>query len=411
MWSSDCYLPRLMIVTPIIPQSQAYHDFADQRSFFGNFSDPHFSLPSISRVLYLTIDDPYLIGILNAESYDGFFTTVESLIDGTGDFSVEKEFMSHVSTLVCLLAGLVMCHAPSCLHACSLEVTCWSQAVCFSCLQLSSCHEDTMMGSHPEGRVTACSVRCSVFEYLMEMMGDRKYFENLGSTIEKHRPCHFRSSMIGGVTSTLCKYGLDSLVHDHSLISLQQALQKSGALSFWHHFDDCSDKNHTSCAMHLLAYLLALYKSHVGHKLFAPAACSFLHTGDLTLGWEGTSLASGDRKYSENLGSTIEKHRPCHFRSSTIGGVTSTLCKYGLDSLVHDHSLISLQQALQKSGALSFWHHFDDCSDKNHTDYREEIHQVLCKALEEISIEKQYHDKFTNHALLVRSCEVANLEC
>ncbi|KAL0650559.1 hypothetical protein Bca4012_093250 [Brassica carinata] len=108
MWSNDCYLPRLMIITPSIPQSQAYHDFADQRSFFGNFSDPHFSLLLISRVLYLTIDDPYLLGILNAglmntreitESYDGFFTTVESLIDGTGDFSVEKEFMSHVSTL------------------------------------------------------------------------------------------------------------------------------------------------------------------------------------------------------------------------------------------------------------------------------------------------------------------------
>ncbi|KAF2590679.1 hypothetical protein F2Q70_00041524 [Brassica cretica] len=103
MWSSDCYLPRLMIVTPSIPQSQAYHDFADQRSFFGNFSDPHFSLPQISRVLYLTIDDPYLLGIPNAgESYDGFFTTVESLIDGTGDFSVEKEFMSHVSTVITL---------------------------------------------------------------------------------------------------------------------------------------------------------------------------------------------------------------------------------------------------------------------------------------------------------------------
>ncbi|KAF3492866.1 hypothetical protein DY000_02054046 [Brassica cretica] len=150
MWSSDCYLPRLMIDTPNIPQSQAYHDFTDQRSFFGNFSDPHFSLPSISRVLYLTIDDPYLLGILNAglmntreitESYDGFFTTVESLIDGTGDFSVEKEFMSHVSTL--------------------------------------------------------------------------------------------------------CKYGLDSLVNDHFLISLQQAFEKSGALSFSHHFDDCSNKNHT----------------------------------------------------------------------------------------------------------------------------------------------------------------------
>ncbi|KAG5378199.1 hypothetical protein IGI04_026041 [Brassica rapa subsp. trilocularis] len=31
-------------------------------------------------------------------------------------------------------------------------------------------HEDTMMGSHPGGRVTACSVRCSIFEYLMAMM-------------------------------------------------------------------------------------------------------------------------------------------------------------------------------------------------------------------------------------------------
>ncbi|KAF3585216.1 hypothetical protein F2Q69_00029922 [Brassica cretica] len=44
--------------------------------------------------------------------------------------------------------------------------------------------------------------------------------------------------------------------------------------------------------------------------------------GDLTLGREGTALASGDRKYSQNLRSTIEEHRPCHFRSSTIAGVT-----------------------------------------------------------------------------------------
>ncbi|CAN6900294.1 unnamed protein product [Brassica oleracea var. botrytis] len=76
MWSNDCYLPRLMIITPSIPQSQAYHDFADQRSFFGLMNTREIT-----------------------ESYDGFFTTVESLIDGTGDFSVEKEFMSHVSTL------------------------------------------------------------------------------------------------------------------------------------------------------------------------------------------------------------------------------------------------------------------------------------------------------------------------
>lgn len=33
------------------------------------------------------------------ESYDGFFTTVESLISGTGDSSVEQEFVSHVYSL------------------------------------------------------------------------------------------------------------------------------------------------------------------------------------------------------------------------------------------------------------------------------------------------------------------------
>ncbi|KAG5378243.1 hypothetical protein IGI04_026085 [Brassica rapa subsp. trilocularis] len=107
-------------------------------------------------------------------------------------------------------------------------------------------HEDTMMGSHPGSRVTACSVSCSIFEYLMAMMagdltlgregtslasdlltenlenvfkvrvpydispcpneltigycffsGDQKYSENLRSTIEEHQPCHFRSTMIG----------------------------------------------------------------------------------------------------------------------------------------------------------------------------------------------------------------------
>ena len=30
--------------------------------------------------------------------------------------------------------------------------------------------EDTMIVSYPGGRVTACSVRCSILEYLMEMM-------------------------------------------------------------------------------------------------------------------------------------------------------------------------------------------------------------------------------------------------
>ncbi|VVB09331.1 unnamed protein product [Arabis nemorensis] len=69
------------------------------------------------------------------------------------------------------------------------------------------------------------------------------------------------------------------------------------------------------------------------------------------------------------------------------------LCKYGLDSLVRDHFLRSLEQAFEKSGASSFWHHFDAYSEKKHTNYGEEIHEVLCKALEEISIEKKCHEK------------------
>ncbi|XP_010488710.1 PREDICTED: anaphase-promoting complex subunit 2-like [Camelina sativa] len=69
------------------------------------------------------------------------------------------------------------------------------------------------------------------------------------------------------------------------------------------------------------------------------------------------------------------------------------LCKYGLDSLVCDHFLRSLEQAFEKGGASSFWHHFDAYSEKKLTNYGEEIQVVLCKALDEISIEKQYHEK------------------
>ncbi|CAL9222463.1 unnamed protein product [Arabidopsis halleri] len=69
------------------------------------------------------------------------------------------------------------------------------------------------------------------------------------------------------------------------------------------------------------------------------------------------------------------------------------LCKYGLDSLVRDHFLRSLEQAFEKGGASSFWQHFDAYSEKKLTNYGEEIQVVLCKALEEISVEKQYHEK------------------
>ncbi|EOA29494.1 hypothetical protein CARUB_v10012960mg [Capsella rubella] len=69
------------------------------------------------------------------------------------------------------------------------------------------------------------------------------------------------------------------------------------------------------------------------------------------------------------------------------------LCKYGLESLVRDHFLSSLEQAFEKGGASSFWHHFDAYSEKKLTNCGEEIQVVLCKALEEISIEKKYHEK------------------
>ncbi|WZZ53495.1 hypothetical protein YC2023_053602 [Brassica napus] len=87
---------------------------------------------------------------------------------------------------------------------------------------------------------------------------------------------------------------------------------------------------------------------------------------------------------------------------SVLYKVVSTSSGRRLNSLSHRYGLDSLQ-AFQKTGAaLSFWDHLDDYCGKNHTDYGEEIHQVLCKALEEISREKQYHDKCTSmvvHAL------------
>ena len=43
-------------------------------------------------------------------------------------------------------------------------------------------------------------------------------------------------------------------------------------------------------------------------------------------------------------------------------------------------------------------------------DYREEIHQVLCKALEEISIEKQYHDKCMSMETLAFTLVACHLE-
>ncbi|GMN41892.1 hypothetical protein TIFTF001_011113 [Ficus carica] len=75
------------------------------------------------------------------------------------------------------------------------------------------------------------------------------------------------------------------------------------------------------------------------------------------------------------------------------------LCKYGLDSLVRDHFLRALEETFQKNGAFKFWRHFDSYGNsselqmKNHNIGEGEVQEVLCKALEEISTEKQYQEK------------------
>ncbi|XP_044494484.1 anaphase-promoting complex subunit 2 isoform X2 [Mangifera indica] len=76
-----------------------------------------------------------------------------------------------------------------------------------------------------------------------------------------------------------------------------------------------------------------------------------------------------------------------------------SLCKHGLQSLVCDHFLLSLEQAFEKIGVSKFWRHFDSYSkvgvlQKNKSSiYDEEVQLVLCKALEEMSMEKRYQEK------------------
>ncbi|KAF3519080.1 hypothetical protein DY000_02060726 [Brassica cretica] len=78
------------------------------------------------------------------------------------------------------------------LHSVLGEIRKWS-------CDMKQGHEDTMMGSHPGGRVTASSVRCSIFEYLMiASPRNSEVFGNHGSAFREHQPCHFWSSTIGG---------------------------------------------------------------------------------------------------------------------------------------------------------------------------------------------------------------------
>ncbi|KAG5528895.1 hypothetical protein RHGRI_029524 [Rhododendron griersonianum] len=85
-----------------------------------------------------------------------------------------------------------------------------------------------------------------------------------------------------------------------------------------------------------------------------------------------------------------------------------TLCNYGLESLVEEHFAGFLEETFEKNGASKFWEHFDaynnvagremsvdsGCTIDNFTMIQKDsIQQVLCKALEEISMEKQYQEK------------------
>ncbi|XVE91526.1 hypothetical protein REPUB_Repub01dG0017200 [Reevesia pubescens] len=73
-----------------------------------------------------------------------------------------------------------------------------------------------------------------------------------------------------------------------------------------------------------------------------------------------------------------------------------SLCKHGLHSLARDYFLRSLEEAFEKNGASRFWRHFEDYS-KIEEDLEkfdeDEIQRVLCKALEEICLEKENQEK------------------
>ncbi|XVF43151.1 hypothetical protein PTKIN_Ptkin02bG0017400 [Pterospermum kingtungense] len=72
------------------------------------------------------------------------------------------------------------------------------------------------------------------------------------------------------------------------------------------------------------------------------------------------------------------------------------LCKHGLHSLIRDYFLRSLEEAFERNGSSRFWRHFEDYSqiggDLEKID-EDEIQRVLCKALEEIRLEKEKQEK------------------
>ncbi|KAI3733660.1 hypothetical protein L6452_13109 [Arctium lappa] len=95
---------------------------------------------------------------------------------------------------------------------------------------------------------------------------------------------------------------------------------------------------------------------------------------------------------------------------SKFQSYVSSLCKYGLRSLVEEHFLISLQDMLEKHVAPKFWKNFDaysnvtDLEENDKDMHEDEVELLLCKALEEISLEKQYQEKYL--LMLVKSLQL-----
>lgn len=105
--------------------------------------------------------------------------------------------------------------------------------------------------------------------------------------------------------------------------------------------------------------------------------------------WNGFCVITGallKGNDESSVGSEFESH-------------VHALCKHGLQSLVEEHFLRSIQEIFEKNGAAKFWRHFDSyknvaafgTSDKYIQEA--EIQKVLYKALEEISLVKQYLEK------------------
>ncbi|PIN13292.1 Anaphase-promoting complex (APC), subunit 2 [Handroanthus impetiginosus] len=85
------------------------------------------------------------------------------------------------------------------------------------------------------------------------------------------------------------------------------------------------------------------------------------------------------------------------FASDFVSHVRN-LCSRGLEKLIVEHFLCSMEDIFEKNGASRFWKHFDAYSnsavlDMEKLDQQGEMQDVLHKALEEILSEKQYQEK------------------